>query len=345
MRHTLTLRFNRARCGAVQLTLFAGLLGYTMAGPAAAQLSGRVRVDGSSTVAPITMAAAELFGEEHSGVRVTVGISGTGGGFKKFLDSKPELRTDISDASRPISEVEMKLAKELGIEYIELPIGIDGLAVMVHPSNSFCSHLTVEELKRIWEPGSTINNWKDVRPGFPDLAMKLYGPGNDSGTFDYFTEVIVGKAKASRSDYAASENDNTLVQGIAADAGSLGYFGYSYYEANHDKLKILAIDSGSGKPVTPTLDTIRGGTYVPLSRPMFLYVNKESFQRSEVRAFLTFMLDNAKTIVEHPRVNYVALPPELYELARERLEKGRTGSVMAAAAADADLLQLYRKHR
>ncbi len=345
MKHAFSLSVERAGRSAVRPLLVAGMLVCTLAGPAAAQLSGRVRVDGSSTVAPITMAAAELFGEEHSGVRVTVGISGTGGGFKKFLDSKPELRTDISDASRPISEVEMKLAQKLGIEYVELPIGIDGLAVMVHPSNAFCDHLTVDELKRIWEPGSVINNWKDVRPGFPDLPMKLYGPGNDSGTFDYFTEVIVGKAKASRSDYAASENDNTLVQGIAADKGSLGYFGYSYYEANHDKLKILGIDPGSGKPVMPTLDTIRGGSYVPLSRPMFLYVNKESYQRPEVRAFLAYMLDNAKTIVEHPRVNYVALPPELYELARERLQKGLTGSVMASESADADLLQLYRKHR
>ena len=214
----------------------------------AADLTGTVKVDGSSTVAPITMAGAEMFQAANPKVRVTVGISGTGGGFKKFLDEKTELRTDINDASRFIKEAELSRAKELGVEFIEIPIAMDGLAVVAHPSNTFCNHLTVEELKKIWEPGSTIKNWKDVRAGFPDLPIKLYGPGTDSGTFDYFTEVVVGKEKASRSDYTASESDNVLVQGVSGDKGALGYFGHAYFEANKSKLKLLAIDNGDGKP-------------------------------------------------------------------------------------------------
>ena len=263
------------------------------ANPALAQLGGAVKLDGSSTVAPITMAAAELFMAEHPRVRVTVGISGTGGGFKKFLDIKPDLRTDISDASRPIKPSELERAAKLGIEFIEVPIGIDGIAVMVHPSNGFCEFLTVAELKRIWEPGSAINNWSRVRKGFPDVPLKLYGPGTDSGTFDYFTKAIVGKEKSSRSDYTASESDNVLVRGIAGDRGALGYFGYSYYEANRGKLRLVAIDSNNGTPVEPSLDVIRGGTYRPLSRPMFLYVNKAAYKRPEVESFVGFFFDNA----------------------------------------------------
>jgi phosphate transport system substrate-binding protein len=310
-----------------------------------AELKGKVKLDGSSTVAPITMAAAEMFQGEHPDVHVTVGISGTGGGFKKFLDARADLRTDISDASRPITEAELKKAQELGIEFIEIPIGIDGLAVMVNPGNNFCDHLTVDELKRIWEPGSAINNWSQVRKGFPDLPLTLYGPGTDSGTFDYFTEEIVGKAKASRSDYTASESDNVLVQGISGDPGALGYFGYSYYAANAKKLKLVAVDNGDGKPVKPSTDIIREGTYKPLSRPMFLYVNVESYKRPEVKAFLDFVLDNAKMIVEHPRVNYVCLSDELYELGKRRLAEGTTGSPMAAAhdsGKDATLTEIYR---
>jgi phosphate transport system substrate-binding protein len=295
------------------------------------RLSGSVKLDGSSTVAPITMAAAEMFMEHQPRVRVTVGISGTGGGFKKFLDEDSSLRTDISDASRPIKGKELARAEKLGVEFIEIPIGIDGIAVMVHPSNSFAESLTVNELKRIWEPGSAITNWSQVRKGFPDLPLKLYGPGTDSGTFDYFTEAIVGKEKASRSDYTASESDNVLVRGIAGAPGALGYFGYSYYKANHDKLKLVAIDNNDGHPVRPSLDVIREGTYKPLSRPMFLYVNKVAYQRAEVKGFLAFFFDNAKAIVEHPRVNYVALSDELYRMGRQRLQAGKIGSAMAMA--------------
>jgi len=326
------------------LALFAGCLACATGGSASAQLKGTVKVDGSSTVAPITMAAAEMFRGKEPNVRVTVGISGTGGGFKKFLDSDAALRTDISDASRPIKPPEISKADELGVKFIEVPIGIDGLAVMVHPSNAFCDFLTISELKSIWEPGTSINNWKDVRAGFPDLPLKLFGPGTDSGTFDYFTEVIVGKEKSSRSDYNASENDNSLVQGIAGDKGALGYFGYSYYEGNKGKLKLLGIDNGDGKPVKPDLEAIRAGKYHPLARPLFLYVNTESYKRPEVKAFLEFVIANARKIVEHPRVNYVSFKDEMYELGKKRLAEGKTGSVMADAPAGVtDIVSLYRK--
>jgi phosphate transport system substrate-binding protein len=310
------------------------------------QLSGPVKIDGSSTVAPITMAAAELFQAEHPRVRVTVGISGTGGGFKKFLDDRASLRTDISDASRPIMPAEVERAQAVGVEFIEAPIGIDGIAVVINPSNKFCESLTVEELRRIWAPGSSITSWRQIRPEFPDLALKLFGPGPDSGTFDYFTEEVVGKSKASRSDYTASESDNVLVQGVAGDPGGLGYFGYSYYEANKERLGLVAIDNGDGKPVKPSLDVIRAGQYRPLSRPMFVYVNKESYKRAEVKAFVEFMMKNAPRIVEHPSVNYVALPEELYQVNLRRLAEGKAGSVMSIASGEesGDLLALYRKH-
>lgn len=288
-----------------------------------------VKVDGSSTVAPITSAAAELFQGEHPGVHVTVGISGTGGGFKKFLTDKPELRTDISGASRPIKESEIELAAKVGVEFIEIPVAIDGLAIIANPRNKFCEHLTVVELKKIWEPGSTINNWNQVREGFPDQPLRLYGPGTDSGTFDYFTEVIVGKEKASRSDYTASESDNVLVMGVAGDEGALGYFGFSYYEANKAKLKLLGVDNGNGTAVKPSLEIVRGGGYEPLSRPLFIYVNRTAAERPEVQAYVHYLLDSGRSIVEHPRVNYVALEDALYGLVKKRFESRTTGSAMA----------------
>lgn len=310
----------------------AGILVVSIpAGPAyAAQpLRGTVRVDGSSTVAPITMAAAEMFGAEHPRVRVTVGISGTGGGFKKFLEQRASLRTDINDASRPISPAEIQRARELGVEFVEIPIAYDGIAVVVHPSNDFCDYLTIEELRRIWEPGSQITNWSQVRRGFPDRPLHLYGPGTDSGTFDYFTEVVVGKVKSCRSDYTASENDNVLVQGVAGDPAALGYFGLAYYEANHERLRIVPIDNGAGQRVVPTRETVRSGQYRPLSRPLFLYINRDSLERPEVTAFVEFLLSNAPRIVEHPRVNYVALSEEMYRIALERVRQRVTGTVFA----------------
>jgi len=319
------------------------MFGWAGFSTARAEVSGRVKVDGSSTVAPIMMAAAEMFRAKEPKVEVTVGVSGTGGGFKKFLDTDAGLRTDISNASRPIKPPEIAKAGEVGVKFIEVPIGIDGLAVMTNPSNSFCDSLTVAELKRIWAPESKIKNWKDVRAGFPDLALKLYGPGTDSGTFDFFTEVINGKEKSSRADFNASENDNTLVQGVAGDAGALGYFGYSYYEANKGKLKLVAIDPGDGKPVKPSLDLIRAGKYKPLSRPLFVYVNAESYKRPDVKAFLEFVIANAPKIVEHPRVNYVAFPSEMYELGKKRLSEGKVGSAMAnAPPGTTDLVEVYR---
>jgi phosphate transport system substrate-binding protein len=304
------------------------------------KLEGKVMIDGSSTVAPISMAAAELFQREHRGVRVTVGISGTGGGFKKFLADEPELRTDINDASRAIKEREIERAKLLGVEFIEIPIALDGMAVMVHPSNNFVDHLTVEELKKIWEPESSVSNWNQVRDGFHDVPLSLYGPGPDSGTFDYFTEAIVGKEKASRSDYTASESDNMLVRGIAGDQGSLGYFGFSYYETNKGKLKLVPIANGEGKPVLPELETIRSGTYTPLSRPLFLYINAKSAQRPEVQAFMKFLIENADRIAK--RVNYVPLEDSLYEVGTKRLTSGTTGSPMAKAqSGSADLRKVF----
>jgi phosphate transport system substrate-binding protein len=310
-------------------------------GASRALAADEVRVDGSSTVAPITMAAAELFAEEQPKINVTVGISGTGGGFKKFVESNAALRTDICDASRPIKAEEASRAAAAAVEFIEVPIAYDGMAVVVHPSNAFCDHLSVEELKRIWEPGSKINNWKDVRAGFPDVPLRLYGAGTDSGTFDYFTEAICGKEDASRADYTASEDDNVLATGVAGDKGALGYFGYAYYEANKSRLKLLGVAAG-GEPVKPTHETIRKRTYVPLSRPLFLYVNKASLERPAVKAFLDFYLANAKAIVEHPKVNYIALSDTLYGKIGERVRGGVTGSVYGApGASQKSLYTLY----
>jgi phosphate transport system substrate-binding protein len=265
-----------------------------------------VKVDGSSTVFPITEAVAEEFQKLHPGVKVTVGVSGTGGGFKKFTTGE----TDISDASRPIEETERKAAQEKGIEYLELRVAIDGLSVMVNPANTWVDCLTTEELRKIWEPGSQIKNWNQVRPGFPDVTLRLYGPGTDSGTFDYFTKEIVGEEDASRGDYTASEDDNVLVQGIAGDKGALGYFGYAYYVENQGRLKLLAIDAGKGC-IRPTEKTIADGTYSPLSRPLFIYVSKNSLQRPEVLEFVKFYLTQAPELV--PQVGYTPLPKTDYE--------------------------------
>ncbi len=315
-----------SRCGVI--LMLAGLgAGVACAQP---QLSGTVKVDGSSTVYPITSAAAELFGKVQPKVDVTVGISGTGGGFKKFLDAKPELRTDLSDASRPISPTEQAKAKDVSVQYIELPLAYDGIAVMVNPQNNWCEMLTLAELKKIFEPGSQIANWKDIRAGFPDVALKIYAPSSDNGTYDYFVEAVVGGgAKTLRSDpvYSASATQTANVQGIAGDKGALGFFGFSYYENNRDRLKLLAIDNGDGQPVKPSLDAIRAGTYHPLSRPLFIYVNRTAADRPEVAAFVNFILKDAKRIVELPTVGYVALPPDIYAIVRNRFEKRVVGSV------------------
>ncbi len=270
------------------------------------ELSGTIAIDGSSTVYPITEAVAEEFQKEHRKVQVIVGISGTGGGFKRFTAGE----TDISNASRPIKDVEAEQAAANGIEYIELKVAFDGLSVMVNPQNTWVDYLTVEELKKIWEPESTITKWNQIRSEWPKEPIQLYGPGTDSGTFDYFTEAIVGEEDASRADYTASEDDSVLVMGIAGDRNALGYFGYAYYVENTDKLKLVAIDSGNG-PVLPSEQTINDGTYSPLSRPIFIYVSKKALDRPEVQEFVRFYLVKAPILV--PQVGYVALPQADYD--------------------------------
>lgn len=276
--------------------------------PAAAEtgLTGVVSLDGSSTVYPISEAVAEEFLTEAPQVRTTVGVSGTGGGFKRFVAGE----IDINDASRPISESEKELAAANGVEYLEIAVAFDGLSIVVNPANTWVDHLTIAELQMIWQPGSTVDSWNDIRADWPDQPIRLYGAGTDSGTFDYFTEVINGEAGASRPDYTASENDNVLVQGIAGDEFALGYFGYAYYQENQDKLKLVPIDSGSG-PITPNATTINDGTYAPLSRPLYIYLSKAGAAKPQVRAFVEFYLEIAPQIVSE--VGYIPLPAADYE--------------------------------
>jgi phosphate transport system substrate-binding protein len=287
----------------------------------------RIAIDGSSTVYPITEAVAEEFRDVNPNIRVTVGISGTGGGFKKFIRGE----TDISNASRPVQALELAELRANGIEFIELPVAYDGLAVMVSPSNDFVDYLTVSELKKIWEPEAqgVIRSWRQVRESFPDMPLNLYGAGSASGTYDYFTEAIVGEAKSSRGDYTASEDDNVLVQGIFGDRGALGYFGLAYYEENRDKVKLVPIDNdrdGKGRgPVYPTEETVIQGTYQPLARPEFIYIKAASAERAAVRQFVRFYLKSAAQLARD--VGYVPMSPEVYELALERFEKRITGTL------------------
>ena len=285
------------------------------AAPSTPALAGDIKIDGSSTVYPITEAVAEEFQKANTGVRVTVAFSGTGGGFKKFCAGE----TDANDASRPIkadSADEGAGCAAKGIEPVELEVAFDGLSVLVNPQNTWVDCLTTAELTQIWDTGSTVKTWKDVRPDWPADEIKLFGPGADSGTFDYFTEVINGTVDQSRSDYTQSEDDNALVQGISGDKNALGYFGFAYYEANTDKLKLVPIDSGSGC-VAPSRDTIANGTYEPLSRPLFVYASKQSLARPEVAAFFEFYLANVNTYVVE--VGYVELPAERLQKAKDAL--------------------------
>jgi phosphate transport system substrate-binding protein len=294
--------------------VLAMTVGLTSGMAHAGSLAGLVKVDGSSTVFPITEAAAEDFGTVEAKVRVTAGVSGTGGGFKKFI--KGEI--DLCDASRPIKSVEVDAAKAAKINYVAFPVAFDGLSVVVNPSNDWVDHLTVAELKKIWEPDSKVKTWKDIRATWPDRAIKLYGPGTDSGTFDYFTEAINGKAQASRADFTKSEDDNVLVMGVASDKDALGYFGYSYVAGNLKKIKPVAIQ-GAAKPVAPSEATIMDGTYAPLSRRLFVYANTESLKKPEVYAFLEYYLKNAARF--STEVGYVALPAGEYQKALKELEK------------------------
>lgn len=271
-----------------------------------AAVSGEVKIDGSSTVYPITEAVAEEFIVSNPDVRVPVGVSGTGGGFKKFIAGE----IDINDASRSIKTEEAEAAKAAGVEYEELEVAYDGLSILVNPENTWVDSLTVAELKKIWEPNSTVKNWSDVRAEWPAEAIKLYAPGTDSGTFDYFTETINGESGAIRQDFTASEDDNILVQGIAGDKNAIGFFGFAYYEENQDKLKLVKVDNGNG-PVEPSFETIQDGSYAPLSRPLYIYVNKASLAKPEVKTFVQFYIESAKELA--PAVGYIALPDELYK--------------------------------
>ena len=300
-------------------------------------LSGTVAVDGSSTVFPITEAVAEEFRAVQPRVRITVGVSGTGGGFKKFVLGE----TDINDASRIIKSSEMETCEANAIGFIELPVAFDGISVLVNPANDFVDFLTVEELRKIWQPGSTVKSWADVRKGWPAEPITLYGPGTDSGTFDYFTDAINGKEGACRPDFTASEDDNVLVRGIAGDTHALGFFGYAYYAENRSKLRAVPIEAGNG-PVAPSEKTINDGTYAPLSRPIFIYVSSAAADRPEVEAFVRFYLNNAATLSKE--VGYVPLPAAVYELALERFEKRTVGSALSGQDKSADLETLLKAH-
>ncbi len=287
-----------------------------------------IKVDGSSTVFPITEAVAEEFQKETRGtVRVTVGISGTGGGFKKFCRGE----TDVQDASRPISASEMEACRASGIQYFELPVAFDALTIAVSPQATWIDFLTIAELKQMWDPSAQgrVLRWNQIRPSWPDVPLKLFGAGSDSGTFDYFTEAVVGKAKSSRGDYTASEDDNTLVQGISNDKQALGYIPYAYYEPNKKRLKAVAVDGGHG-PVFPSRETVENGAYQPLSRPMFIYVNAKSAGKPEVKRFVEFYLAQAPALV--PQVKYVPLPQQAYELALGHFQQGKVGTAFQGAS-------------
>jgi phosphate transport system substrate-binding protein len=281
-------------------------------------LSGRITADGSSTVGPYATAAAERFQAENPDVQITVGVSGTGGGFERFCAGE----TDLSDASRPIKDEEKQLCADKGIEFVEFQVANDALTVVVNPENDWVDCLTVAQLKKIWDQGSKVKSWSDVDPSFPDVPMKLYGAGTDSGTFDYFTGVINGEEGRSRSDYSATEDDNVTVQGVAGDKGALGYFGLSYYEQNKDRLKALEIDGGDGC-VAPNVENAQNGTYKPLSRPLFIYAKKESFARPEVHAFIQYILDNEQAIAE--AAQFVPLTDEQLAKAKADLEAATAG--------------------
>ena len=294
------------------------------------ELSGAVQIDGSSTVYPITEAVAEEFMIAHGQARITVGVSGTGGGFSKFLRGE----TDINDASRVIKPSELELASRDGIDFIELPVAYDGLVVVVHPDNDWTECLTVDELRAIWEPGSRIANWNEVRPGFPDRELALYGPGTDSGTYDYFTEAVGGESGASRFDFTASEDDNVLVQGVSGDPHALGFFGIAYYEENAERLKLLAIDDGDPENgegcVLPTPATVENGTYAPLSRALFIYVRPVAAEQEIVREFVHFYITRARELAGE--VGYVPLTAEEYDLVLERFERRVTGTMFGEEA-------------
>jgi len=305
------------------------MLIHTNAAFAAPKDSSLVRIDGSSTVYPITEAVAEEFRAVKPALQVTVGISGTGGGFKKFCTGE----IDISDASRPIKKEELELCKKNGVDFIELPIAYDALSIVVNPKNTWLQSITIAELKKIWEPAAQgkITKWNQVRADWPDKPLTLFGPGVDSGTYDYFTEAVVGQEHASRGDITSSEDDNVLVQGVANSEGALGFFGVAYYQENKDKVRAVPVDdenddNGAG-PQLPTVANVEKNLYQPLSRPLFIYVSKKSLARPEIQQFVSFFLDNMSELSSE--VGYVGLPSDVVELAKSRLSNQVVGSIFA----------------
>ena len=303
-------------------TLLCCLLG-AGAGQDSAALRGAIRIDGSSTVYPITEAVAEEFSKQASKVNVSVGISGTGGGFKRFCIGE----TDITDASRPITPSEVTLAAEKKVEYIEIPVAYDALTVVVNPKNDWVKSLTVDQVRKIYSAAGAAKTWKDLDPAWPDRPLKVFSPGTDSGTFDYFKEVVIGKEGNVRSDMSVSEDDNALVMGVAGNLDGIGYFGLAYFEENQSKLRAIPIDGGKG-PVAPTTKTVNDGTYTPFSRPLFIYVNRKSADRTEVQAFIDFYLKEAGELAKE--VGYVNMPEEILARAKARWASRKTGTVFVA---------------
>jgi phosphate transport system substrate-binding protein len=292
--------FGKSALGAVIAIFALALAAAATAGTSGSQVSGRITADGSSTVGPYVQAGAERFERRNRGARVVVGISGTGGGFERFCRGE----TDLSNASRPIRLTEAKRCQDNGVRYVQFLVANDGLSVVVNKGVTWVNCITPAELKKIWDRGSRVDSWDDVRPSFPNVPLKLFGPGTDSGTFDFFTEVINGRARQSRSDYTASEDDNVLVQGVSGERGAMGYFGYSYYVENKSRLKLLRVHNGTSC-VAPSISTVQAGTYKPLARPLFVYAKRSSFHRGVVRAFIKFMIVNQRTLATASR--YVPL--------------------------------------
>lgn len=347
----MTFSIFRHVTAALLVTAVVGCSGSSSPQPGAAGTTSsapsEIRVDGSSTVFPISEAVAEEFQKANQGTRVTVGISGTGGGFQRFCRGE----TDISDASRPISKSELSACSGAGINFVELPVAYDGIAIVVNPKANWISDITVEELRKMWEPGAQgkILKWNQVRPGWPDREIHLFGAGVDSGTYDYFTEAITGKAKASRGDFTSSEDDNVLVQGVSGDESALGFIPFAYFGENQDKLKLVPVDdrkddNGKG-PVAPSLDTIRTGTYQPLSRPLFIYASEKALARPEVQKFIEFYLGEGPKLAEE--VGYVELGDQVYQLVRQHFANRKTGSAFAASGAQVGMTieQLLSRER
>lgn len=305
------------------ISVVLGAIFISIAGIGNTNAADTIKIDGSSTVYPITEAVAEDFQIAKKGkIRVTVGISGTGGGFKKFCRGE----IAISNASRPIQQKEIAKCKKAGVEFVEMPVAFDALTVVINPKNDWSKTITVAELKKMWEPAAQnkITKWNQINPAWPDTEFKLYGPGADSGTFDYFTEAIVGKSKSSRGDFTASEDDNVLVQGVTRDKNALAYFGFAYYVENQKKLKAVSINGGNGG-VLPSSETVENGTYQPLSRPIFIYVNVKVAKKPEVREFIDFYMTKGPALVKE--VQYFPLPKSVYALNLQHLDNKKIGTV------------------